>query len=668
MDPARGSGECIAVTYNVARTRITIALSVIATINNVVRIASNACFIGAPFALAAAKAYRIHLDIGTHPEGSSASSGEAGPAPREWAQPETPHLIATRTSRQPPGWNRSDSKDRTSRSPAVRLPAFQIAPGFPSLLRLAPCDTSHLRSNNCRKPDAAASGPSSGARAASAILFSPPHLPPVVPPVLQPGLPRFARYDSNAAAACAPLPPGHSLAAQTHKQAGQSRQWSHHPKPEITSNRRAVLSTPFPLTCKKLWSNRLEMHYPPVAKSATGRLLPHGHLSYRNPCVPAKSGPRGLHRIAQHANTLDRHLNRVSSGQRANSRRRARGDHVAGHQRHHPRNPSHQKLHGIPHQRGIPRLPPFAVHKRLHQDVAGIDFRLDVRADRAKRVKALCARELDVTLLQVPCGHIIQAGVPQHISKRILGIRQIRAFFPHDHRQLTLVLDAARVFRQHNRFLRPNHRRRRLQEHHRLLRHFVAQLRRMCRVVPSNAYNLARFHRSRKPHLLDRPDSFSPAPFFPRCLGDFFDLMAFHQSIKRRSVRSARARRIKTAEFHSWKARLVLAMGNVMRTHFPDDRTNPGKRRKDKISHRPQHKNVKTAVVLAQPNKFDAQQQIRNRQKAPAQHPRSKQVQRRTVEAHRRHARKKDENCNRRNVPLSREDFELRNPVRHVHP
>src|SRR5215469_14559459 len=49
MDPARGSGECIAVTYNVARTRITIALSVIATINNVVRIASNACFIGAPF-------------------------------------------------------------------------------------------------------------------------------------------------------------------------------------------------------------------------------------------------------------------------------------------------------------------------------------------------------------------------------------------------------------------------------------------------------------------------------------------------------------------------------------------------------------------------------------------------------------------------------------------
>src|SRR6516225_4431258 len=190
----------------------------------------------------------------------------------------------------------------------------------------------------------------------------------------------------------------------------------------------------------------------------------------------------------------------------------------------------------------------------------------------------------------------------------------------------------------------------------------------MCRIVPSNAYNLARFHRSRKPHLLDRPGSFSSAPLFPRCLGDFFDLMAFHQSIKRRSVRSARVCRIKTAEFHSWKARLVLAMGNVIRTHFPDDRTNPGKRRKDKISHRPQHKNVKTAVVLAQLNKFDAQQQIRNRQKTPAEHPRSKQVQRRTVEAHYRYASKKDQKANRRNVPLSREDFELRHPVRRVHP
>src|SRR6516164_4356265 len=99
----------------------------------------------------------------------------------------------------------------------------------------------------------------------------------------------------------------------------------------------------------------------------------------------------------------------------------------------------------------------------------------------------------------------------------------------------------------------------------------------MGRIVPSNAYNLARFHRSQKPHLFDRPDSFSSAPLFPRRLGDFFDLMAFYQSIKQHSIpRFARARRIKTAEFHSLEARLVLAMGNVIGTHFPDDRTNPG--------------------------------------------------------------------------------------------
>ena len=70
MAPARGSGERIAVTYSVARTRITIALSVIATISSVVNIASNACFIGVPVVSSTtAKAYRIHLDIGTRPEG-----------------------------------------------------------------------------------------------------------------------------------------------------------------------------------------------------------------------------------------------------------------------------------------------------------------------------------------------------------------------------------------------------------------------------------------------------------------------------------------------------------------------------------------------------------------------------------------------------------------------
>src|SRR5579859_3344456 len=46
MAPARGSGDSIDVTNRVARTRITIALSVVATIISVVKIERNICFMG----------------------------------------------------------------------------------------------------------------------------------------------------------------------------------------------------------------------------------------------------------------------------------------------------------------------------------------------------------------------------------------------------------------------------------------------------------------------------------------------------------------------------------------------------------------------------------------------------------------------------------------------
>src|SRR5260221_8791596 len=49
MAPARGSGDSIEVTYKVARTRITIALSVVATIMSVVRMERMNCFmVGTP--------------------------------------------------------------------------------------------------------------------------------------------------------------------------------------------------------------------------------------------------------------------------------------------------------------------------------------------------------------------------------------------------------------------------------------------------------------------------------------------------------------------------------------------------------------------------------------------------------------------------------------------
>src|SRR6516225_1437253 len=166
------------------------------------------------------------------------------------SQQEAPHLIANLTSRQPRGWSRSDSKDRTSRSPAARLPAGQTELGFPGPLRLAPYGRSRPISNNCTKPGAAASGPSTDALAASAAPSSPPPPSPPVPRVPRPDLPRFALCDSDATGACALLPRGQSLAAQTHKPVKRSPRCSRPPKPEIISNRRAILSTPFPSLCR----------------------------------------------------------------------------------------------------------------------------------------------------------------------------------------------------------------------------------------------------------------------------------------------------------------------------------------------------------------------------------------------------------------------------------
>src|SRR5580704_7701349 len=58
---------------------------------------------------------------------------------------------------------------------------------------------------------------------------------------------------------------------------------------------------------------------------------------------------RSMHRITQHSNTRHRHLHNVVRGQRTDSGRRARGDHVARIECHHSRNPPNQEFAGIRH-------------------------------------------------------------------------------------------------------------------------------------------------------------------------------------------------------------------------------------------------------------------------------------------------------------------------------
>src|SRR5271154_7448009 len=76
---------------------------------------------------------------------------------------------------------------------------------------------------------------------------------------------------------------------------------------------------------------------------------------------------------------------------------------------------------------------------RFNQNIGWIEFRLDMRADGAKRVKTLGSRELHIALLEVARRNIIQAGIPQNMGKRIVSVPQMRTAHPNDNRKLAFV-------------------------------------------------------------------------------------------------------------------------------------------------------------------------------------------------------------------------------------
>ncbi len=76
----------------------------------------------------------------------------------------------------------------------------------------------------------------------------------------------------------------------------------------------------------------------------------------------------------------------------------------------------------------------------LHENIRWIKCRLDVRADRAKRIKTLRARELNIAFLQVARGHIIEAGIAHHERQSIVRIAEMRATPAYNHREFAFVL------------------------------------------------------------------------------------------------------------------------------------------------------------------------------------------------------------------------------------
>src|SRR5260370_11362007 len=112
---------------------------------------------------------------------------------------------------------------------------------------------------------------------------------------------------------------------------------------------------------------------------------------YRKTVRGAQLDAWGMHRVAQHANAGDADFDDVTGDKRADPGGRASGDHVAGNERHHARDITHQKSYGIHHERSPARLAARAIDVRLNEHIRRIEMRLDMRTDGAKRIEAFGA-------------------------------------------------------------------------------------------------------------------------------------------------------------------------------------------------------------------------------------------------------------------------------------
>ena len=134
--PARGSGDSIEVTNSVARTRMTIALKVVATIISVVRTERNTCFMGSRNGGVSGQpkhnAFARKAECGEAPPSTkSRSQTVVGKMPKR-ARPGTRNPIAGPTNRLRPRSNRWGSRGHTSRWSDIPLPAARFSPGSPA--------------------------------------------------------------------------------------------------------------------------------------------------------------------------------------------------------------------------------------------------------------------------------------------------------------------------------------------------------------------------------------------------------------------------------------------------------------------------------------------------------------------------------------------------------
>ena len=151
---------------------------------------------------------------------------------------------------------------------------------------------------------------------------------------------------------------------------------------------------------------------------------------------------RGMHRITQHADARDAHVNGIARDERSDAGWCAGGDHITRMKRHHAGKPTDEKSARVGHEGCVAGLAKRAIHVRFDEDVRGIEIGFDVWAHGAESVKALSASELDVRLLQVAGGDVVEAGVAEHVFQGVVGVAEMRAAAANHESELAFMLDA----------------------------------------------------------------------------------------------------------------------------------------------------------------------------------------------------------------------------------
>src|SRR6266849_1771626 len=126
--------------------------------------------------------------------------------------------------------------------------------------------------------------------------------------------------------------------------------------------------------------------------------------------------------------------------------------------------------------------------------------------------------------------------------------------------QLAFMLDALRIWSEHDGLFRTDDGRRRLEEQERLFGDFVAELRGVGGIVAADADNFAGRNRRDQAHRGALPGTRRRQPLLlrPRRAGDFAEFVFFESGVERSGCGRRWIGGNKAAEFHSGLARVAV--------------------------------------------------------------------------------------------------------------